>query len=450
VLRGLRTPLLATSFGLALVAAGLGAAIGLGSLGNALGVVVIAAAVAVAATATTLALVGRAAGRFAERARAIVRGGATEVASRPGGSPDGDDELGAWLDFLAADVRRSRSAVSDERDMLAVLLAETAVGVIAIDAAHQVVIVNDAARSLLGLAAAPIGLPILDVVRVPGVIDLVRAPSREPRELALPSGARVALRAVRHGDRLILLLDDVTVLRRLETVRRDFVANVSHELRTPVSIIRANAETLQGAAGLDQSMRTTLVDGLHRNAERLARILTDLLDLSRLDAGQYRLDASPIPVAQVAEAAIETVLPRAVDKGITIHRELDPALSALGDARALDQIVVNLVDNAVKYTPRGGNVWVRSGPGPSGVRLEVSDDGPGIAPRHRERIFERFYRVDAGRSRDLGGTGLGLAIVKHLGESMGGVVEVAAREPAGTTFVVTLPLSPPIPAANQV
>jgi two-component system phosphate regulon sensor histidine kinase PhoR len=243
----------------------------------------------------------------------------------------------------------------------------------------------------------------------------------------------------RDGAGCILVLEDVTDLRRLETVRRDFVANVSHELRTPVSVIRANAETLQAGAKDDPAFAGKLIDGLHRNAERLARIIADLLDLSRLEAGQYRIERAPVEVLPAAQQAVAALERNAAAKQVSLQIEVAPELRVTGDAKALDQILVNLIDNAIKYTPASGHVWVRARPLDGTVRIIVADDGPGIAPHHRERIFERFYRIDPGRSREVGGTGLGLSIVKHLVESMDGHVGVDGHEPSGTVFWIELP-----------
>jgi two-component system phosphate regulon sensor histidine kinase PhoR len=223
-------------------------------------------------------------------------------------------------------------------------------------------------------------------------------------------------------------------------VRRDFVANVSHELRTPVAVIRANAETLLAGAKDDPQMAPKLIDGLHRNAERLARILADLLDLSRLDAGQYRLDVAPVAVRTVTEQSLSAVETQAQKRGITVEVAVPPSIAVKADAKALDQILVNLIDNGVKYTRADGHVWVEAKEiGDDSVRIEVRDDGPGIADKHRERVFERFYRADPSRSREAGGTGLGLSIVKHLVESMGGEVGVEPNAPRGSIFWLQLP-----------
>jgi two-component system phosphate regulon sensor histidine kinase PhoR len=267
-------------------------------------------------------------------------------------------------------------------------------------------------------------------------------------EFTTAAGVRAVARltAQRSGVGRLLVVDDVTAIRRLETIRRDFIANVSHELRTPVSVIRANAETLQGGGKDDPRFADRLIDGLHRNAERLARIIADLLDLSRLDADHYRLERQPVDVAAAVGQAVTAVEHAATTRGSTVTVAVPPGCVVLADPKALDQVLVNLLDNAVKYAPAGGKLEVRAVPHDRGVRLEVADDGPGLAPVHRDRVFERFYRVDPGRSRDQGGTGLGLSIVKHLVESMGGTVGVDANQPTGSIFWCELPRPPATPA----
>jgi len=229
-------------------------------------------------------------------------------------------------------------------------------------------------------------------------------------------------------------------------VRRDFVANVSHELRTPVAVIRANAETLIAGAKNDPVMSTKLIDGLHRNAERLARILADLLDLSRLDSGQYRLDVSPVPLLPLCEASMSAVEPQSAARKVSVAIAIPDGVQVKADAKALDQILVNLIDNGIKYTHEGGHVWVEARRDGDYVRIEVRDNGPGISAKHRERVFERFYRADPSRSREAGGTGLGLSIVKHLVESMGGDVGVEPNEPNGTIFWLRLKCAEGTPA----
>ena len=200
---------------------------------------------------------------------------------------------------LAEDAERSRAALHHERTLLASVADVLTHGVIAIDGDRRIEMMNDAARTMLGVTSSLVGEPLLEFVRVPELHALIDHTEDTTAEVQLPNGPRTLVHAARTWGRAgrVLLLEDVTKVRKLESVRRDFVANVSHELRTPVAVIRANAETLIAGASKDPVMGPKLIDGLHRNAERLARIIADLLDLSRLDAGQYRLETSPVDVA---------------------------------------------------------------------------------------------------------------------------------------------------------
>lgn len=371
-------------------------------------------------------------------ARALLRGDRRPAGDVPTLGELG--EVGDWLALLGEDASRGRQALARERALSTQVLDGMSQGVVALDGARRIVLINDTARTMLGLSTSPLGELLTDAIRIPEL--RIHDDLREV-EFASPTSARLVARFSRPQAEagIVLLLEDVTEMRRLESIRRDFVANVSHELRTPVSVIRANAETLQGGAKDDPVMRDRLVDGLHRNSERLALILTDLLDLSRLDAGQYRFEFADVALAEVGAAAAAAIEVKAKENGVRVHVELDPSARVRADRKALEQVLVNLIENAVKYTPRGGNVWLAAAPAGGLLRIRVADDGPGIAAAHRTRIFERFYRVDAGRSREAGGTGLGLSIVKHLVESMGGQVGVDANEPAGSVFWIDLPRS---------
>ncbi len=377
-----------------------------------------------------------------KRTREVVRDPAQRVASD--GVTDEVRELGAWINFLAEDADKSHRALARERMLLAAVAEGLTQGVIAVDNEHRIELLNDAARKMLGVTSSPLGEPLIDFVRVPELFDLLDSDIAATAEVQLPNTPRALIRTARKwgGDGRVLLLEDVTAMRRLETVRRDFVANVSHELRTPVAVIRANAETLMAGAKNDPVIAGKLIDGLHRNAERLARILADLLDLSRLDAGQYRLELSDVAVQPLIEQSLTAVEPQAAQRNVTVHVDVPPALAVRADPKALDHILVNLIDNGVKYGRPDGQVWVCARPDEAdgqSVRIEVRDDGPGIADKHRARVFERFYRADPSRSRAAGGTGLGLSIVKHLVESMDGEVGVEPNAPQGSIFWLRLP-----------
>ncbi|HSD88706.1 MAG TPA: ATP-binding protein [Kofleriaceae bacterium] len=350
-------------------------------------------------------------------------------------------EIAEWINALAEEAERSRNALHHERTLLGSVADVVTHGVIAIDGERRIELLNDAARKMIGVQSSLVGEPLLDFVRVPELRTLVESPEDASAEVQFPNGPRTLVRAARTYGRAgrVLLIEDVTNVRKLETVRRDFVANVSHELRTPVAVIRANAETLMAGAKDDPQMAPKLIDGLHRNAERLARILADLLDLSRLDAGQYRLDIGPVEVKAVTEQSLSAVETQAQQRGVKVEVTIPPALAVKADPKALDQILVNLIDNGVKYTRPEGHVWVEARDVGDNVRIEIRDDGPGISEKHRERVFERFYRADPSRSREAGGTGLGLSIVKHLVESMDGAVGVEPNVPRGSVFWLRLP-----------
>jgi two-component system phosphate regulon sensor histidine kinase PhoR len=250
---------------------------------------------------------------------------------------------------------------------------------------------------------------------------------------------QVSLSPVSSGEALVVLRD-LTEDKRLESVRRDFIANASHELRTPVSAISGAVETLLGGAVKLEPEARGFVEMIARHADRLARLTRDLLDLSRLETGQYTVETGLVEVGPFCEGVVELVRSRATEKQIVLGYDGPASLRVLADRRALEQVLVNLLDNAVKFTPQGGRVTLLAdGGGPFAV-LSVIDSGPGIEPRHRERIFERFYRVDMGRSRESGGTGLGLSIVKHLVQAQGGQVGVESGR-GGSRFWVRLPVA---------
>ncbi|HMG57965.1 MAG TPA: ATP-binding protein [Kofleriaceae bacterium] len=405
-------------------------------------IAVAAFATAIAIGWATIAIVRTTVRRLVEAMRDVVRDPSRRIADT--GAGDELRELAEWINFLAEDADRSHRALARERMLLAAVADGSTQGVIAVDAEHRIELLNDAARKMLGVTSSPVGEPLIDFVRVPELFDLIDSDVAATAEVQLPNTPRALIRTARKwgGDGRVLLLEDVTTMRRLETVRRDFVANVSHELRTPVAVIRANAETLMAGAKDDPVIAGKLIDGLHRNAERLARILADLLDLSRLDAGQYRLELGSVALGPVIEQSLSAVEPQVAQRNVTVEVASPADLAVRADPKALDHILVNLIDNGVKYGRPDGCVWVEArldGASGDAVRIEVRDDGPGIADKHRARVFERFYRADPSRSREAGGTGLGLSIVKHLVESMDGEVGVEPNLPQGSIFWLRLP-----------
>jgi two-component system phosphate regulon sensor histidine kinase PhoR len=255
-----------------------------------------------------------------------------------------------------------------------------------------------------------------------------------------------ALRDVSGDGGAVIVLDDVTDVQRLEAVRRDFVANVSHELKTPIASIKGFVETLLDGAADDPADNKRFLGIVARQADRLAAIIEDLLALSRIEQseGAGNLPLERASLADVLAAAVADCGPRGTERSVHLETDCDPDLTADVNAPLLEQAIINLVDNAIKYSEPGHTVWItaaREGDGADGLVIRVRDEGCGIEAEHLPRLFERFYRVDKARSRKLGGTGLGLAIVKHIVQAHGGTVGVESLPGQGTTFTLRLPLT---------
>lgn len=332
-----------------------------------------------------------------------------------------------------------------EREETTTLIETMSDGVLAADARGAIVTLNRAARRLLGYGAED-ALPDFDgLFHEKAARDLVAAllegggGDAEPHELERAGRALlVAGRALPNGGAL-LVIRDVTELRRLEAVRRDFVANVSHELKTPLTSIAGYAETLasEGPGKDTESFARTILN----NARRMQRLVDDLLDLSRIESGRWQPTPEQVDVAGLGGETWAAFADRARDRKVAFAGPPAGAPRATADPDALRQILTNLFDNALRHTPAGGRITLSATPAPGdgGVTVAVADTGSGIAPEHLPRIFERFYRADPGRSRDEGGTGLGLAIVKHLVEAHGGRVEASSRVGHGTTIRLFFP-----------
>jgi signal transduction histidine kinase len=378
--------------------------------------------------------------RLRDAAQAIARGDRPVVDTR-GGDEVGD--LARALRSLEESLAERIGALERERSETAALVAAMIEGVIACDARGAVVTCNPAARRMLGFRDDEPLPPVAEVFR-PRVAQAAIATALAgvtTEALEVDLGPRRLLLSAQplQGGGAVFVLHDLTELRRLEVVRRDFVANVSHELKTPLTVVRGYAETLLGDEP-PADVRRGFLTSILGNAARMQRLVDDLLDLSRIESGGWTPRPERVALAPLIQDvwADVTRANAATDRRFAV--DLSPEASeAEADPQAIRQVLGNILDNAARYTPAGGSVTVRSRPGEGRVVLEIADSGPGIPGEHLPRLFERFYRVDAARSRELGGTGLGLAIVKHLVEAHGGRVEAESRLGAGTTIRFTLP-----------
>jgi two-component system phosphate regulon sensor histidine kinase PhoR len=365
------------------------------------------------------------------------------------------DELGAIasaLDDMAEQLRRRLAQASDEQARLRAVLQGMVEGVLVLDRNGRVILANPRLRELFGVWGPVEGRPALEVIRrvdiEAALADAGRASEPVLRELQLNTGGgrHLEMHAVRFPSQgpllgTVAVFHDVTEIYRLEDIRRDFVANVSHELRTPLTAIRGFAETLRDS-DVPAEQRRQYLDVILRHADRLTALIEDLLELSRIEGGTRALVLEPLDAGALARDLLRDLKPR-LDAG-RLHAEVrsGPSPRVLADRRALEQVMLNLLDNAIKYGEPRGRIEIAVSDAPPWVRIDVSDTGIGIPEADQARIFERFYRVEKARSRDLGGTGLGLAIVKHLVQAQDGEVLVTSREGQGSTFSVHLPAAP--------
>jgi two-component system phosphate regulon sensor histidine kinase PhoR len=372
-------------------------------------------------------------------------------------SPDEIGTLGRSLNVMAGRLREKIGDLEEEQAKATAVLDAMVEGVIATDGHDHIILINERARALFGLGRARTERrPLLEVIRNVDLHDVLGesriAPvgtvvSREiklaePLERVLQVHA-VPLRFTGEARGVVMVLHDITELRRLEQVRTEFVANVSHELRTPLTAIHGYLETLLDGALEEPENARKFLEIVFRHTERLGRLTDDLTDLSNIELGRISLRLEPTVVSDVADSVLAIIAPRAVAGQVSVEAKLPAGLpEVVVDRDRLAQILINLVDNAVKYTPKGGHVRVEGRVAERGmVEVTVRDTGVGIPRADLPRLTERFYRVDKARSRDLGGTGLGLAIVKHLVLAHGGELDIDSELWKGTTVRFTLPVA---------
>lgn len=353
-------------------------------------------------------------------------------------------ELGSGLDTLAEQLQRRLGQLEAEREEMQALIDSMAEGVVALGVDGTVRRANPAARRIFGLDTDVAGYGPEVIARRRPFLDMVgRAmggTSVEPTELTHDGLNLLATARPLPSGGAVLVFLDTSELRRLEGVRRDFVANASHELKTPLTAICGYSETLLDE-GLPDELRRQFTGTLRANATRLRDILDDLLDLSRIESGGWSPSPVEVAIEDVAQDAWQPFADAAAARRVELGFAIDPGCARIrADPSALRQVFSNLFSNALRYAPDGGRIEVRGRrEGPDAV-IEVSDNGSGIPPEHLDRVFERFYRVDPARSRAEGGTGLGLAIVRHLVERHGGRVEAESDVGRGTTIRFTLPV----------
>jgi two-component system, OmpR family, phosphate regulon sensor histidine kinase PhoR len=365
-------------------------------------------------------------------------------------------ELGRTLNLMAERLSDKIQDLEGERTKVAAILDSMVEGVIAIDQRGRMVLMNHAARRIFDLRREPVeGRRLLEIVRHKEILDLVADSKRSDaegahrREIDIgPPVDRIldvhasAIALAPSGQGILLVLHDVTELRRLERVRTEFVANVSHELRTPLTSIRGYLETLLDGALEEPVNARRFLEIAHTHAERLSRLVDDLLQLSDIETGKLVLKPTPLSLHEVAAEVVTFFEKQAAQKGLTLINNVPPDMRLEADWDRLTQIFVNLVDNAVKYTPGKGGITLGADRRAHGfVHVWVVDTGIGIPSIDLPRITERFYRVDKARSRELGGTGLGLAIVKHLVQAHGGELWLESELGKGTTVNFSLPLA---------
>jgi PAS domain S-box-containing protein len=390
---------------------------------------------------------------LAELRRAAVRISGGDLATRaPVDATAELGELGRTFNAMAGRLQDTIRAISDERNRIEAIVAGMTDAVIATDRHDTIVLLNGAAQDLLRVtrddALGRTAPAVFGTRRRAALLPAAPAYGRATAE-ELPPGTM--------GDRVIeahcapvrtsagevtgavAVLRDVTELRQTERLRRELTANVSHELRTPLTSIKGFAETLLDGAMREEETARRFLSIINSETDRLVKLVDDLLDLSLLESRRVTLDPKPVDLGGLVTHTVDKLRPIAAHSQLTLVQSAPPGIVVFADADRLEQVLTNLVDNALKYTPPGGRVEVQVAAVNGEVEVVVNDTGKGIRPEDLPHVFERFYRSDRSRTRGSGGTGLGLAIVKHIVEAHGGRISVSSRPNEGTTFTVTIP-----------
>ncbi len=360
-------------------------------------------------------------------------------------------ELAEAFEQMQSELKRRESRLAENSQRLEAVLSSMIEGVLALKPNGEVMLANEAACRMLSFQSEKlVGRKLAEVIRIPELTQAIEKSKKERTfsktefktiaESSRTLKARVSMLADEGKSGVAVVLHDVTELRHLETMRQDFVANVSHELKTPLASIKAYAETLRMGALRDESKNMQFLEQIEFQADTLNQQIQDLLQLARVESGEKTFSVSDVDVNLICESLHRQFLDSAVGRRLELHLQLDqPAAVARCDAEAVETVVKNLVVNAIHYTPEGGRVSISTRVDGDWILISVIDTGIGIAKEQQARVFERFYRVDKARSRDMGGTGLGLAIVKHLTQAFGGSVTLESQLGKGSKFHVRLP-----------
>lgn len=373
---------------------------------------------------------------------------------------DALDELAESLNETAGRLDQTIRSLTEERNLSSAILGSMVEGVAVISSDERLVFANQAFSQILGHSATAIeGRTAVEAIRQTDLLTAIRevlagcdtVHCEVTMGTVRPRSFAATTSAVRSGNSsgAVLVLYDISEVRRLERVRRDFVANVSHEFKTPLTAIQGFAETLLGGALEDEKNRRRFLEIILEHAGRLARLTDDLLKLSQIEAERLELDSRAVPVSELVAACLDTARFRAEQKKLTLRVECPSNLPmALADRGRLSEVLQNLLDNAIQYTPPEGQITVRARAEDHRIIFSVSDTGIGIPQSDQARIFERFYRVDAARSREVGGTGLGLSIAKHIVEAHGGRIWVESKVGQGSDFYFSVPAVNDSPASQ--
>ena len=352
---------------------------------------------------------------------------------------------------MSEQIRARIEEVTAAKARLEAVLLSMFEGVMVLDASGKIRLMNERLKEYLKVEDEPIGKKTLEVIRNIEIQEIVDKSLKvkkglESKEISVlvPDERILSVHATPiinkgHTEGSVLVFYDITDLRRLEKIRQDFVANVSHELRTPISSIKGYAETLLDGALDDKENVKDFIEIIHSDSERLASLINDILDLSKIESGQLTLDLKPISLAPIIKKVVKLLNKQAKVKGVRVELDIpEAACKVMADKERIAQVILNLLDNAIKYNKLNGKVTIGYKEDKKFLKINITDTGLGIPPKDLGRVFERFYRVDKAHSRELGSTGLGLSIVKHIIEAHGGVVSVESTPDSGSVFSFTL------------